>query len=100
MKAWQVYMTEFRARSERALQQRFTRQALLTEAAHDAYQAATDRMTGEHGWDDERALVVMRGLNAGVKRWLEHGAIDMIRLEQDLARRERELDDGLDRARD
>jgi hypothetical protein len=96
MYGWQVYMEEFRSRAERAQQQRFGRLATLTEAAHDAYQAATDRLTQEHGWPDERALVIMRGLNAGVQNWLEHGSVDITRLERDLERRERELADGFD----
>lgn len=94
MSAAQVYMDEFRRRALKAQQQRFGRQALLTEAAHDAYQAATDRLTGEHGWDSERALVIMRGLNAGVQHWLRLGAVDLDVLGRDLERRERELAEG------
>lgn len=95
MHGWQVYLEEFRARAARAREQRFGRQALLTQAAHDAYQAATDRLTREYQWDDEHALVVMRGLNAGVQKWLELGAVDWDALERELERRETELRDGL-----
>lgn len=94
MNAAPIYMEEFRARAEQAEQQRFGRQAMLTEAAHDAYQAATDRLTRQHGWDTERALVVMRGLNAGVQRWLELGASDWDALHADLVSREDQLHEG------
>jgi hypothetical protein len=94
MDAWQVYMEEFRSRAERAQQQRFGRQSMYTEAAHDAYQAATDRLTREHGWDAERALVVMRGLNAGVQEWLQLGAVELDALAAELRRREEGLADG------
>jgi hypothetical protein len=93
MEAWQVYLDEFRRRGERAHAQQFSRQELLTEAAHDAYQAAADRMTGEFGWSDEHTLVVMRGLNEAVRTWLARGggawdelSREMQRTEQDLTR--------------
>ena len=94
MKASTLYMQEFRARAGRAREQRFGRQLMLTDAAHEAYRVATNRLTGEFGWDDERALVVMRGLNSGVQRWLELGAMDLDALEKDLDRYEAELTDG------
>lgn len=94
MDAWQVYFEEFRQRGEAAHAQRFGRQELLTEAAHDAYQAASNRLTQEHGWGDERALVVMRGLNAAVSRWLNMGGGDWEALRLELQRREAELRTG------
>jgi hypothetical protein len=94
MQASRIYMQEFRARAERAYRQRFGRQALLTDAAHEAYRVATDRLTAEFGWDDEKALVVMRGLNSGVQGWLALGAVDLDSLERELERREAELENG------
>jgi hypothetical protein len=76
MDAWEIYLEEFRTRGARAHGQRFGRQEGLTEAAHDAYQAAADRMTREHGWSDDHTLVVMRGLNDAVRGWLHAGAGD------------------------
>jgi hypothetical protein len=91
MKAASVYLEEFRRRGEKANAQRFGRQELLTEAAHDAYQAAADKLTRQHGWDDERTLVVMRGLNAAVQRWLDSGGGDWDALDRALQAREAEL---------
>jgi len=94
MQAATVYFEEFRRRGEAAGTQRFGRQELLTEAAHDAYQATSDRLTREFGWEDERALVVLRGLNAAVKRWLDSGGGDWDVLHDSLRSREAELEDG------
>jgi hypothetical protein len=94
MEAWSIYLEEFRRRGESAQQQRFGLQEVLSEAAHDAYQAATDRMTREHGWTDEHALVVMRGFNGAVQQWLALGGGDWSRLGEELRRREAELRDG------
>jgi hypothetical protein len=94
MDAWQVYLDEFRQRGSRAADQRFGRDQLLAEAAHDAYQAAADRMTNEHGWSDEHTLVVMRGLNDAVRSWMKSGSTDWDALGEALQQREHELRDG------
>jgi hypothetical protein len=94
MQAWQLYLEEFRRRAADADQRRFGRQELLTEAAHDAYQAAADRLTREHGWDDEHTLVIMRGLNAAVQQWLELGGAGWDALAAELRRREEEMRSG------
>jgi hypothetical protein len=94
MEAWSIYLEEFRRRGEAASRQQFGREALLGEAAHDAYQVTADRMTGEHGWSDEHALVVLRGLNAAVQQWLTGGGRDWDRLGSELQRRETELREG------
>lgn len=94
MQAWEVYLDEFRRRTGSADRQRFGRQELMTEAAHDAYQAAANRLTHDHGWADERTLVVMRGLNGAVQRWLELGGGDWQALETEMRRREEELQNG------
>jgi hypothetical protein len=91
MQAWQVYLEEFRRRAADADAQRFGRHELLTEAAHDAYQAAADRLTREHGWDDEHTLVVMRGLNEAVRNWLDLGGAGWDELTAELQRREDEI---------
>jgi hypothetical protein len=91
MRAARMYLEEFRQRGEAASAQRFGRQELLTEAAHDAYQATADRLTQQHGWDDERTLVVMRGLNAAVQRWLDSGGGDWAVLGRSLEEQEAAL---------
>jgi hypothetical protein len=76
MQAWQVYLEELRQRVPDGAADVFGREQLISEAAHDAYQRAADRMTRDHGWEDERTLVVMRGLNAAVKEWIDRGGQD------------------------
>ena len=88
MQAWQVYLDELRQRVPDGTAEVFGREQLISEAAHDAYQRAADRMTREHGWDDERTLVVMRGLNAAVKDWIGRGADSWDELGEALRHRE------------
>jgi hypothetical protein len=95
MEAWQIYMDEFRARGERASAQAFGREQGLAEAAHEAYRVTSNRLTQHHGWEDERALVVLRGFNAAVQEWVERGAADWTALEGELTRREAGLRDGI-----
>jgi hypothetical protein len=94
MQAWQVYIEEFRRRAADADERRFGRQELLTEAAHDAYEAAANRLTREYGWSDEHTLVIMRGLNAAVQNWLDLGGADWDTLIAQLQRREEEMKVG------
>jgi hypothetical protein len=94
MEAWSIYMEEFRRRGERASAQQVNRRELLEQAAHAAYQAAADRMTGEHDWGDEQTLVVMRGLNAAVQQWLDSGSSDWEQLGSEMRRREAQLREG------
>jgi hypothetical protein len=94
MDAWQIYMEEFRRRGERAAAQEFGRDQLLAEAAHEAYEAASNRLTGQHGWEDERTLVVMRGLNGAVQQWLARPGADWEALGEEMRRRETELRNG------
>ena len=94
MEAWQVYLDELRQRVPDGANRTFGREELIRVAAHDAYQRAADRMTNEHGWSDEHTLVVMRGLNAAVKQWLERGSVDWGSLGGELQRREQELTTG------
>lgn len=94
MDAWQIYMEEFRRRGERAAAQEVGRDQLLSEAAHEAYQAASDRLTRDHGWQDEHTLVVMRGLNGAVKAWMGRKGSDWEALGREMQRREMELRTG------
>ena len=95
MQAWQVYLEELRQRIPDGTGDVFGREQLISEAAHDAYQRASDRMTRDHGWEDERTLVVMRGLNAAVKDWIGRGDSSWDTLGDDLQRREAEATNGV-----
>ncbi|MBR9988422.1 MAG: hypothetical protein KFH98_01640 [Gemmatimonadetes bacterium] len=94
MDAWQIYIEEFRPRGERAAAQEVGRDQLLSEAAHEAYRAAADRLTRDHGWEDEHTLVVMRGLNGAVREWISRPGADWDALGAELRRREDELRNG------
>lgn len=98
MRAWVIYLDELKRRADGADRQEFGRRERVTEAAHDAYRAAADRLTSEFGWADEHTLVIMRGLNAAVKDWLDAGERDWGRLGLELERRENELRDGFSTA--
>ena len=95
MDAWQIYLEELRQRGGRAAAQEIGREEMLTEAAHDAYRAAADRMTQQHGWNDEHTLVVMRGLNGAVQEWMSRPGTDWDELSAEMERRETELKNGL-----
>jgi hypothetical protein len=94
MQAWQVYLEEFRRRAADADMRRIGREELLTAAAHDAYEAAANRLTREYGWTDEHTLVVMRGLNAAVQQWLDLRGAGWDELTAELQRREEEMMNG------
>jgi hypothetical protein len=94
MEAWPIYFEEFQRRGGSAHAQLMGRQQLLTEAAHDAYEAAANRLTQDHAWSDDHTLVVMRGLNAAVAQWLQQGGTDWEALRAELKRREDELKTG------
>ena len=93
MHAWEIYLAELRQRAPGAESWRGVGRDRIGEAAHEAYRAASDRLTGRHHWDDEHTLVVMRGLNAAVREWLDSDG-DWTALERELERREREVTDG------
>lgn len=70
MEAWRIYYDEFVQRADRVRQQPFERDQAFAEAAHEAYRRASDQLTREHGWEEDRALFLMRGLNAATKLWI------------------------------
>lgn len=80
---WKQYYDSFRTRSERIPPDAFERRALLYEAAHDAYQATTDRLT-EAGWEQERALMMGRMFGTVVKRWVDRDGRAFEELELEL----------------
>lgn len=80
---WKDYLEEFRQRADRIPADAFERGALLYEAAHDAYQKTTNRLTSA-GWDGDRALVIGRMFGAVVKEWVDQDGRDVAELEQRL----------------
>lgn len=82
---WEVYYESFQRRAARVPADAFGRSQLLYEAAHDAYQATTNQLTGD-GWDEEAALVITRMFGQVVKDWLARGQTDLDHLREDLRR--------------
>lgn len=80
---WKQYYDEFRTRTERIPPDAFERRTLLYEAAHDAYQTTTNRLT-ESGWEQERALMIGRLFGTVVKEWVDHDGQAFDRLETEL----------------
>src|SRR5687768_5896140 len=86
MEPWAQYFDELHQRSARIPDQAFGRGELLAEAAHDAYQTTTNRLT-EQGWNEEEALTVTRMFGQVVKEWIGRGAPDWEALRTELDRR-------------
>jgi hypothetical protein len=83
-----LYFDVLRSRAQRADDGgSFGREELISEAAHEAYRRTADRLTADAGWDEERALVVTRGLNEVVKGWLQREDRDWDGLHEELRRR-------------
>ena len=80
---WKQYFDDFRERTDRIPADAFDRGRLLYEAAHDAYQSTTDRLTSA-GVEGDQALVLGRMFGAVVKEWVEHDGQDVGRLERQL----------------
>jgi len=67
---WHIYFDEFRRHAGRVPEQQFGRDEAFATAAHAAYRHTADRLTAE-GWNDERTLRLVRGLNEAAKTWIE-----------------------------
>jgi len=75
MEPWKFYLDRLGERVGRTPPSLLGREALIAEAAHDAYQSTTNHLTAE-GWDEEEALTVTRMFGQTVKRWLDSGNRD------------------------
>ena len=80
---WELYFETFNRRAGRVPEHAFGRSELLYEAAHDAYQATANHMTG-NGWNEEEALTITRIFGQVVKDWLARGQTDLGHLREDL----------------
>lgn len=80
---WKQYYDDFRTRSERIPPDAFERRSLLYEAAHDAYEKTTNRLTAD-GWEQERALMIGRLFGSVVKEWVDRDGQAFERLETEL----------------
>jgi hypothetical protein len=86
MEPWQHYLNELRRRAGRIPDHAFGRAELLAEAAHDAYEATTNHLTGQ-GWDEESALTVTRAFGQTVKEWITDDDGSWETLETELSRK-------------
>jgi len=82
--AWEIYFAEFQRRAARVPGQKFGREEAFAEAAHDAYVYTADRLTAE-GWDDDRTLHLVRGLNQAAGEWIERDGASWEALRERLA---------------
>jgi len=85
MEPWKYYLDRLGERVGRTPPNLLGREDLIAEAAHEAYQSTTNRLTAE-GWDEEEAITVTRMFGQTVKHWLDTGNRDW----DDLADRTRE----------
>ena len=86
MEPWQHYLDVWRRRAARIPDDAFGRAELLAEAAHDAYEATTNHLTGQ-GWDEETALTVTRAFGQTVKEWITADDGSWEALETELSRK-------------
>ena len=86
MEPWQLYFDELKRRTGGLPDRAFGRAEIIAEAAHDAYQVTTDRLTSD-GWNEEAALMVTRIFGQAVKEWLGKGSQDWTALQTELGRR-------------
>ena len=89
MEPWQLYFEELKRRTGRMPAGAFGRSEIIAEAAHDAYQTTTNRLTSD-GWREEEALIVTRMFGQAVKEWLARNSEDWDTLQSDLDRRYQE----------
>lgn len=85
MEPWQQYLDVLQRGAERIPSHAFGRGELLAEAAHDAYQQTSDRLTST-GWDPENTLTIMRMLNQVTKDWIGSDGEDWDGLRRDMQR--------------
>lgn len=83
--AWEIYYEEFRRLAAVVPEQQFGRGEAFAEAAHQAYRHTADLLTTE-GWDDERTLHLVRGLNEAAKQWIDRDGSSWEELRSGLAR--------------
>lgn len=81
--SWLLYYRIFESRAERVPPDAFDRNELLYDAAHDAYQNATNELT-EDGWDADHALMAGRLFSTIAKEWVDSGSRDMGALQEKL----------------
>jgi hypothetical protein len=74
VEAWELYFDEFQRLARHVPAQQFGRGDAFAVAAHAAYRHTADRLTAE-GWDDERTLHLVRGLNEAARVWIERDGI-------------------------
>lgn len=74
---WQVYYEELLERIEGIEEQRFNRAEDTAEAAHEAYQATTDRLTNQLDYAEGDALGLGKAFGRAVDAWIEDGSFDV-----------------------
>lgn len=74
---WQVYYEELLERIEDIEEQRFNRAEDVSEAAHEAYQATSDRLMNLLDYAEADALGLTKSFGRAVKAWIGDGSFDV-----------------------
>ncbi len=67
---WQVFFEQYRMRVEEITDLAIAREDELAEIAHDTYEATTDLLIDEHGFEEDEALALSKAFARGVRKWL------------------------------
>ncbi|MBW3533992.1 MAG: hypothetical protein KY453_02045 [Gemmatimonadetes bacterium] len=82
----EIYYDELLDRAEEIPLQRFNRAEDMSEAAHEAYQAAVDRLVRQLDLGEAEALALTRAFGREVKAWIEEDTYDWDELRERLER--------------
>jgi len=81
---WIIYLEELRDRGEEIPYQQFNREEDMREAAHEAYEAVTDRLHNQLDFSEKDALTLTRSFGRIVQEWVDEGHMDWDELEERL----------------
>lgn len=81
---WKIYYDELYHRGGDIPDQEFNRADDMMEAAHEAYEAATDRLVNQLEFSEEEALGLTRLFGRVVKSWIQDDTMDWDDLQERL----------------
>jgi len=68
---WQLFFEQFQIRVDEITSLDIARDEELAELAHDAYEATTDLLIEEQGYEEDEALALSKAYAEGVRMWLD-----------------------------
>lgn len=87
---WQIFLEEFRRRTDDVPERVAARGTELEDAAHEAYEETADLLWSEHGYEEDEALALAKAFARGVEEWIESDELNMERLRIRLEARQQE----------